>query len=137
MNGAPDAEALPAEAGAYLLILDLARPLRLDIKTLPGARLETGRYAYAGSARGPGGIRARVARHLRADKKTHWHIDRLTARARITDLRVFPGGSECELVARLLAQADTSVPVPGFGSSDCARCESHLVALSPESLVGQ
>ena len=41
--------------------------------------LAAGQYAYVGSAHGPGGLRARVGRHLRAEKPLHWHIDYLTA----------------------------------------------------------
>jgi len=55
---------LPKEAGAYLLLIDLDKALSGTIRhrafTLP-----PGLYFYAGSARGPGGIAARVARHLR------------------------------------------------------------------------
>ena len=45
--------------------------------------LAPGCYVYAGSARGPGGIRARVRRHLRPDKTPHWHIDQVTAYAKL------------------------------------------------------
>ncbi|MFL5280923.1 MAG: DUF123 domain-containing protein [Rhodopila sp.] len=34
----------------------------------PAASLLPGRYLYAGSARGPGGMRARLDRHLRRNK---------------------------------------------------------------------
>lgn len=123
------ADALPAGPGAYVLIIDCAEPVPLDIATLAATDLPAGRYAYAGSARGPGGIRARVGRHLRADKKPHWHIDRLTARAKIVDVRAYPGGRECDLVTELLSRPGAHAPVPGFGSSDCRDCVSHLVAL--------
>ena len=32
-----------------------------------------------------GGLDARVARHLRAEKKLHWHIDYLLERASVTE----------------------------------------------------
>ncbi len=38
---------------------------------------------------------------------------------------VFPGGGECAIVAAL---ADLPVPLPGFGSTDCRRCVSHLLS---------
>ncbi|WP_296520394.1 DUF123 domain-containing protein [Rhodoplanes sp.] len=89
-------------------------------KTLPA-----GRYLYCGSARGPGGLRARIARHLRRRKTLRWHVDRLTTRGTVFAVWAIPGGDECDLVARLAA---LPVPLPGFGSSDCRRCRSHLLA---------
>ena len=121
--------AVPAEPGAYLLLIELAAPLALDIPSLGAATLPPGRYAYGGSAYGPGGLRARIGRHLRRDKALRWHIDRLTAAGRAIGLRAVPGGRECDLVRGLLDLPGTSVPLPGFGSSDCRSCPAHLVAL--------
>ena len=119
----------PAVPGAYLLVVDLDAPLALDIASLSPAVLAPGRYAYCGSARGPGGIRARVARHLRAGKAARWHVDRLTAAAAVVSVFAQPGAGECELFARLLAAPGVRVPVRGFGSSDCRRCPAHLAAV--------
>ena len=134
------AEPLSREPGAYLLLIELAAPLalalpRLGAATLPRMTLPPGRYAYGGSAYGPGGLRARIGRHLRADKIPHWHVDRLTAAGRVVGMRAVPGGRECDLVRGLLELPGASVPVPGFGSSDCRTCPAHLVAL-PERFEG-
>ncbi len=120
---------LPQVPGAYVLIVDLDRPLRLTLPGRTGAVLEPGRYAYCGSARGPGGIRARVLRHLRRDKRPHWHIDRLTGTGRIVTVHAVPNGRECALLDRILAVEGVTTPVPGFGSTDCRRCPAHLVRL--------
>jgi Uri superfamily endonuclease len=40
--------------------------------------LPAGRYLYCGSAKGPGGLKARLSRHMRRGKSVRWHIDRLT-----------------------------------------------------------
>lgn len=124
----PEHEALDHRAGAYLLLITLTQPLRFTLRcrdlTLPA-----GTYAYAGSANGPGGIAARVARHMRSEKKLHWHIDTLTMAASEITPFAFPGGKECALVDRLLA-AGCDVPVPGFGSSDCRICPAHLLRFS-------
>jgi histidyl-tRNA synthetase len=122
-------ENLPPVPGAYVLIMESKRPIRVAIGSLAETTLPPGRYAYAGSARGPGGIRARVTRHLRRDKKPHWHIDRVTTAAKIIEVRTYPGGEECRLVAELMARPGAHHPVAGFGSSDCRNCASHLVAL--------
>ncbi len=120
---------LPAAGGAYALHFELAKPLTLEIARLGRPVLEPGTYVYAGSAYGPGGIAARVGRHLKPDKKPHWHVDRLSAAAPCTRVETFPGGRECDIVSRLLS-AGGSVPVPGFGSTDCRVCAAHLVRVA-------
>jgi Uri superfamily endonuclease len=124
------ADGLPPGAGAYGLLIRLARPTRLGIRTLGRPRLAAGLYLYLGSARGPGGIAARVRRHLRQDKPLHWHVDHLTRRARVVEILAVPGGSECRLADMARALPGVHVPVPGFGSSDCRRCPAHLLALN-------
>ncbi|MHA1538310.1 MAG: GIY-YIG nuclease family protein [Alphaproteobacteria bacterium] len=121
---------IPNAPGAYILYFNIRAPLRLDISALDFPLLAPGIHAYCGSARGPGGLRARIARHLRPDKSLHWHIDRLTAGGRVNAIAYTYDGSECALLARLLAGAGASIPIPGFGSSDCRRCPSHLVRIA-------
>ena len=89
-------------------------------------RLRRGYYLYTGSAFGPGGIPARVLRHLRTGKTRRWHIDYL---ARQTTAA---GAWYCTSAARLehawaaaLTRSGFATPFPGFGSSDC-RCPAHL-----------
>lgn len=83
--------------------------------------------------RARGGLRARVNRHFKTDKKTFWHIDYLLKKAKIVEVLIKPRAyNECLLVDRLRRLLkNTSVPLPGFGSSDC-RCQSHLVHLNRE-----
>lgn len=125
---APRAIAAPEQAppcpGAYVLVIDLDHPLTI---TLPGrdpACLPPGRYLYCGSARGPGGLRARLTHHMRRGKRRHWHVDLLTEAGRVAGAWIVPGGDECALVAAL---SHLPMPIPGFGSSDCRRCRSHLL----------
>jgi Uri superfamily endonuclease len=125
---------MPGARGAYALLVLLDRPVELPSR-FDGQRLPGGRYCYVGSARGAGGIRGRCARHLRAPLRCHWHIDWLLAGALDRAVVPFPGQQECEVLARLLAIEGASVPVPGFGSTDCRRCPSHLLALDPASLA--
>ena len=117
-------EDLPAAAGAYALLLRLGEPLDLR-----GALLMPGDYVYAGSAYGPGGIRARVARHARSDKASHWHIDRLTPAAALAGVLALPGGRECDVIARIEREPRSNVPIAGFGSSDCRVCAAHLLGV--------
>ena len=123
-----DAPSIPAECGAYVLLVRLRDSLKPGIRTLGDRILEPGTYAYCGSAHGPGGLRARVSRHLRTGKALRWHVDRLTLAGRIEAVAVRVGGRECDLVDALLARGAT-VPIPRFGSSDCRRCPAHLLSL--------
>lgn len=123
---AGDATDIPAIGGAYVLAIRLRTRLKLMISALSGLTLASGLYLYCGNAYGPGGLAARIARHRRDGKNTHWHIDRLTGAGRIEAVAVREGGDECDLVAALLV-AGATVPIPGFGSSDCRRCKAHLL----------
>lgn len=127
---------LPKVAGAYVLVIELAADLTLQNKRFAGAILAKGTYLYCGSANGPGGIAARVKRHCKADKKPHWHVDELTSNGagQVVSVLVVPGGNECVLRAAL-QEPDTKVPIPGFGSSDCIDCASHLINASGEEVA--
>lgn len=121
---------MPSEPGAYALIITLGGQ---------SGGLAPGRYLYAGSAWGPGGIRARVRRHLRSTKSIHWHVDRLTTAGQVADVIAVPGGRECAIVAAVAALPGVTTPIPGFGSSDCRACPAHLVLLpdrlAPETIA--
>jgi len=118
---------LAAGKGAYIVLIRLDQAIEVDAAPLGGNTLPAGTYLYAGSAWGPGGIAARLGRHLGASGRRHWHIDAVTANAGARAGFAFPGGDECALVAALLASGAFSIPLPGFGSSDCRTCQSHLL----------
>ncbi len=126
---------LPEAPGAYVLLIGLARPLELPIARLSRPTLAPGNYVYCGSARGPGGLAARVGRHLRQDKRPHWHVDHLTANGQVLDVLCRTEGSECELRRRINNHSGVCLPVPGFGSSDCRECPSHLLKVPNEFVL--
>ena len=109
--------------------MTIARPLSLRLRTLAPVVLPPGWYVYAGNARGRGGIRARVMRHLRPGKSPHWHVDRLTGAAEAMLAIAFAGGDECALVQALLARPWFQAEAPGFGSTDCRVCPAHLLTV--------
>ena len=127
---------LPNESGSYVLVLALKRTRLLTIGRLGKVTLLAGVYAYAGSAFGAGGLRARLGRHLRGDGVTHWHIDYLRTMAdvraclyTVSDMRL-----ECAWSQALAALPGATIPVPGFGSSDCrSGCGAHLFGLPPRA----
>jgi Uri superfamily endonuclease len=116
---------IPALSGGYILVIDLTEIVVVAIGHEKPQALAPGRYLYCGSAKGPGGLRARVARHMRRGKSIRWHVDHLTERGAVIGAWIFPDREECALAAKL---SHLPVPIPGFGSSDCRRCTSHLFA---------
>jgi len=122
----------PSDGGTYLLLLAVQSNQELEVGRLGPCKLEAGSYVYVGSAQGPGGLAARLRRHLRADKGIHWHIDYLTVRFPVIGIvaQVGSPSHECRWVRHLLAIPDATVAIPGFGSSDCQeRCPAHLIRL--------
>lgn len=133
-----------APGGAYVLHLRLPAARTLVVRRRVRGRwgrgrtflLPAGDYLYVGSALGPGGLAARVGRHLAAEKALHWDIDFLLAGpdrpavqawARASPRR----GLECRWAAAL-ARAPGATPVAGtregerravhgFGAGDCTR----------------
>ena len=121
---------LPAERGTYLLLFELEETTSFDCGALGTIFLDRGWAGYAGSAFGGGGLAARLRRHLGGNGRSHWHVDYLRARARVAEIWFTRDPLRREhLWARVAGELDGgTVPVRGFGSSDC-RCESHLVHL--------
>lgn len=112
--------------GSYVLLVDLAEAARVRFGAAGHRDLEAVRYAYVGSARGPGGF-ARLERHrevARGERDVrHWHVDHLLGHGAASvagDRRFPPAVGECDLAAAVRGQA-----VPGVGCTDC-RCGSHL-----------
>ena len=85
-------------------------------------RFRRGYYAYTGSAMN--GIESRILRHLRSNKKTHWHIDYLLKKGKIIEIHCFSYDKkeECRIAEKFQKRFPS---VPGFGCSDC-KCSSHL-----------
>lgn len=117
--------------GAYVLALSLDEPQTISIGRLGRFQMPAGWYLYSGSARGPGGLAARLGRHRRrlgSAKRAHWHIDYLRdqatwggAWARCTRERL-----ECCWAQAFCQLPGARLVVPGFGASDC-KCPGHLV----------
>lgn len=121
---------LRAIPGTYALVLRVDSAARLQIGRRGIHTFPAGWYVYAGSARGPGGVRARVERHLRTHRRPHWHIDYLREAAEVVDVWVARQEkfTEHDVVKLLTGIEGVTVPVKGFGSSDCrAGCEAHLL----------
>jgi Uri superfamily endonuclease len=126
---------LPDRSGTYVLILRLPRPATVSVGRLGRFQFMAGWYAYVGSAQGPGGLAARVSRHLRSPKPLHWHVDYLRADAEPDQVWYAVGTRkrECAWAEALSGLSGASIPAPRFGASDC-HCPAHLIhfAASPD-----
>jgi Uri superfamily endonuclease len=126
--------------GTYVLALWLDVPRHISVGRLGQFQFLAGWYLYVGSAFGPGGLRARLTRHLRrtvAGKHAHWHVDYLRDGAIWAGAWASGSGQklECTWATALRRLPGARILVSGFGASDC-RCRSHLVhvlALPDES----
>ena len=117
--------------GSYILIVRLKERVRLCVGKLPERGYPAGWYAYAGSALG--GLRQRLSRYLKADRKLHWHIDYLLEHGTVTEALIIAGKErlECRIAEHLGGKLET---IKDFGSSDC-KCSGHLFYHKEESYV--
>lgn len=108
--------------GSYALLISLDGDEDIQVGSLGVIRFSRGFYLYIGSAMN--GIEGRVSRHLRKDKKIHWHIDYLLQKAEILEIYYLEGKKrwECSLAR---ACEERFLVVPRFGSSGCG-CGGHL-----------
>ncbi len=81
-----------------------------------------GYYIYPGSAKK--NLELRIKRHRRKSKNQHWHIDYLLADNNVIITHFIRSIlNECKLNQKVKG----TIPVLGFGSSDCINnCGSHL-----------
>jgi len=117
--------------GHYVLILYLKVEKSIRVGRLGTFKFPAGYYCYVGSALGPGGLGARVGRHVRGSRSRRWHVEYLREKA--IPIQVWLVRTEikeeCQ-VAKCVARLEGgSIPVAKFGSSDCACC-SHLFYFS-------
>jgi Uri superfamily endonuclease len=126
---------IPDKPGTYYLHLIVPVPVRIQVGRMGSISFEKGQYIYCGSALGPGGLKARLRRHLEGSGRLHWHIDWLRRDAEVAGYGYLPGAvkKECVWSRDLLALPEAQLLVPGFGSSDCRlACPTHLVYFPEE-----
>lgn len=113
------------DRGSYILTGYLKEDTCIPIGSLGKQCFLRGFYLYVGSAMQS--LSCRIRRHLRKDKKRHWHVDFLSPF--LEDLRVLPIRSserlECAIAREL---GNIAQEIPFFGVSDCS-CKSHLFYL--------
>ena len=118
--------------GSYVLVLRLDEPRSINVGKLGRVCFRPGVYLYFGSALS--GLSGRIQRHLRREKKVHWHIDHLTSLATMEEVWWVSDGKnwECGWANETAGLPSRVSSVAGFGSSDCG-CVSHLHAFDSTS----
>ncbi len=112
--------------GTYLLLLECNNRVELSIGKLGKMVTKPGYYLYVGSAFGPGGIPARINHHMQIAVRPHWHVDYLrTVAGLVKTWCVYDFRHEHEWARSLMRSEAATVPLKGFGSSDC-HCAAHL-----------
>ncbi len=123
-NSSVSLEPLP---GSYAVVLRTDIEMKIQIGRLGNLLLKPGFYVYTGSAKGFGGIKGRVMRHIRGSERLHWHIDYL--RPHVEPIEVWhtysPTNREHQWADILFNRFSGEVLLPRFGASDC-RCAAHL-----------
>ncbi len=121
---------LPPSPGTYAILLQLGTPAHLSVGRLGRFEFPRGWYLYVGSARGAGGLRARVRHHWQSAARPHWHIDFLRQVARPVQVMWQIGAArrECEWAAAIGARPEARLVAFKFGASDC-KCPTHLYYL--------
>ncbi|MCG3253037.1 MAG: GIY-YIG nuclease family protein [Candidatus Heimdallarchaeota archaeon] len=117
--------------GTYLLFIFVEQDISLTIGALGSKLFQQGNYIYIGSALGPGGLKKRIARHIKQEKKIFWHIDYLLKN---NFVKIIAYGEilsdhkiECGVVNQIIRIFhEKSSIIKNFGSSDC-NCKSHLL----------
>ena len=114
--------------GIYALILNVRKEFSSSIGSLKNIQFKEGNYIYVGSSLNS--LEKRVQRHISKEKKTHWHIDYLTASQHSSIEKILCLKTESKLECKLsqnIAKMSNTIPVEKFGSTDCkSGCESHL-----------
>ena len=107
--------------GSYILLIELENDKEIQISKLGDIFFKKGFYVYIGSALN--GLEQRISRHLRDDKKNHWHLDYLLRSAKVNSVYYKENNRKEE--CKIAESFSKLKPVIGFGCSDC-KCKSHL-----------
>lgn len=122
---------LPAHPGTYVLVLASPKTGPLRIGRFGTLELQEGFYVYVGSAFGPGGLQARLRHHLQPTARPHWHIDYLRAACGLIEVWFTCDAARQEHAWASIMEnlPGATLPMPGFGSSDCG-CAAHMFSFA-------
>jgi Uri superfamily endonuclease len=121
---------IPGVKGYYILVIEVCRKTVISVRSGKRFMFEPGFYFYIGSAHGPGGLRGRLLRHLRREKKRFWHIDYLLSSNNtcIKGFYILPTNTKTPDYESIISRKLLGIfkPIHGFGCSDKQKDISHL-----------
>lgn len=112
--------------GTYNLIIHQREDMHIKVGAIgEDIEFKEGYYIYIGSAMNS--LTARIKRHLKKEKKIHWHIDYLLKYENNTIEEVLFNISDEKIECKLAQQiSKKGQDIDKFGSTDC-NCNSHLI----------
>ncbi len=122
-----------SSSGTYALLLSATASTTVEVGALGAVELASGAFVYVGSAFGPGGLAARLRRHVQPQKASpHWHVDYLRAALSLHGAWISTDDArhECTWAQSIARLESSSIPLPGAGASDC-RCRTHFFRVAP------
>ena len=122
---------MQARPGTYALVMRCSSDQQVAVGKLGRLQLRPGFYVYVGSAFGPGGLKARIAHHMKITEKPHWHIDYLGSILHLNEAWYTYAAerNEHQWADTFRSLRGATIPINGFGASDC-NCISHLFAFT-------
>ncbi len=131
-------KALPQERGVYALCFRLDREVNITSRSGKViASVGPGLVLYVGSAGGPGGLRARLSRHLMGASRCWWHVDCVSGAASSVKFVFYVTGSSGveseDSLARRLAGLSSLRPIGRVGATDAS--EPHMFICYDEDSV--
>ena len=119
--------------GIYVLIIQVNKPITVNVGAIGNITFKKGLYAYVGSAQT--NLEKRIKRHLRKEKRKFWHIDYLLDNEATKIVKVFVKEAnkteECKTAKSL---GEKNKAISDFGCSDCT-CKSHLFQIRDYSFL--
>ena len=117
--------------GSYVLLIKLKDNTSINIGKLGIFDFKKGFYVYVGSALN--GLEIRINRHLRTNKKIHWHIDYLLEIGEIIKIFYLENfeKEECKISNEFKKRLHF---FEGFGCCDC-KCKSHLFYANYKEII--
>ncbi|WP_107668888.1 DUF123 domain-containing protein [Cyanothece sp. BG0011] len=118
---------LPSQTGTYCLRFHCSILSQVTVGKLGTYQIVPGYYCYIGSAFGRGGLKSRIQRHLKINKRNHWHLDYIRPYLEPVEIYYTTDSikREHQWAELLLKDQYSTIPINKFGSSDC-HCPTHL-----------
>ena len=114
--------------GVYALVLFVRKEFSSNVGSLRNVTFREGKYIYVGSALNS--LEKRLQRHIKKEKKIHWHIDYLTSSEHSSIEKILFLKTKSKLECKLsqnIAKLPNILPIRKFGFTDCkSGCKSHL-----------